>query len=84
MSDQVNKEQTKDVKQEKITELSDDKLDEVAGGVEFQELTLLNRDRPGFRLKIATQLPLELQGPYYAKERDPMLGLREGREQGLP
>ena len=47
MSDQVNNEQTKTAKQEKATELSDDKLDEVAGGFEFQELTLLNRDRPG-------------------------------------
>ncbi len=32
MSDQVNKEPTKAAKQEKITELSDDQLDEAAGG----------------------------------------------------
>ena len=32
MSDQVNKEQTKDTKQKKITELTDDQLDEAAGG----------------------------------------------------
>ena len=32
MSEQVNNEQTKDAKQEKITELTDDELDEVAGG----------------------------------------------------
>ena len=33
MSEQVNKEQTKDAKQEEIPELTDDQLDEVAGGV---------------------------------------------------
>ena len=32
MSEQVNKEQTKDAKQEKITELSEGELDEVVGG----------------------------------------------------
>ena len=32
MSDQVNKDQTQAAKQEEITELSDDQLDEVAGG----------------------------------------------------
>ena len=32
MSDQVNKEQTKAAKQETVTELSDDQLDEAAGG----------------------------------------------------
>ena len=32
MSEEVNKEQTKAAKQEKITELSDDQLDEAAGG----------------------------------------------------
>ena len=32
MSEEVNKEQTNAAKQEKITELSDDQLDEAAGG----------------------------------------------------
>ncbi len=32
MSEQVNKEQTKDAKQEKITELSDEQLAEAKGG----------------------------------------------------
>ncbi len=32
MSEEVNKEQTKAAKQENITEISDDKLDEAAGG----------------------------------------------------
>ncbi len=32
MSEEVNKEQTKDAEQEKITELSDAQLDEAAGG----------------------------------------------------
>ena len=32
MSEEVNKEQTKDVKQEKIPELPEGKLDEVVGG----------------------------------------------------
>ena len=32
MSEEVNKEQTKDAKQDEITERSDDQLDEAAGG----------------------------------------------------
>lgn len=32
MSEQVNKEQAKGMKQENVTELTDDQLDEVAGG----------------------------------------------------
>ena len=32
MPEKINREQTKDAKQEKITELSDDQLDEAAGG----------------------------------------------------
>ena len=35
MSEQINKEQTKDMKQEKVTELTDDKLDAAAGGAEL-------------------------------------------------
>ena len=35
MSEEVNKEQTKTAKQEKFTELSDDQLDEAAGGLHF-------------------------------------------------
>ena len=34
MSEQVNKEQTKDEKQEMNTELNDEQLDEASGGVE--------------------------------------------------
>ena len=34
MSEEVNKEQTKDAKQEKTTELTGDQLDEAAGGLE--------------------------------------------------
>ena len=34
MSDQVKKEQTKGAKQENITELNDEQLDEASGGVE--------------------------------------------------
>ena len=34
MSEEVNKEQTKGATQEEITELTDDRLDEAAGGVD--------------------------------------------------
>ena len=40
MSDEVNKEQTKDAQQENITELTDEQLDEASGGVE-KELSFI-------------------------------------------
>ena len=36
MSEEANKEQTKGAKQENITELNDEQLDEASGGVEVQ------------------------------------------------
>ena len=53
MSEEVNKEQTKGAKQEKSTELTDDQLDEAAGGGENGEdladgLAVRSRKRNAF------------------------------------
>jgi hypothetical protein len=47
MSDQVNKEQTKDAKQDEITERSDEQLDEAAGGGSLPAGTVVD---PGSQL----------------------------------
>ena len=46
MSEEVNKEQTKAAKQETVTELSDDQLDEAAGGAIYMQLPRVEEELP--------------------------------------